>query len=441
MAATRHATPGATAIARSVVSRLADPATLQRAIAASAEQSGFPTVGWRGHTLAAGFAGTALTFGVADRCWPAQGWDRVGHRHLAAARSALEATPHVTESLFGGLAGVGYAATVLDAGRGRYARFLTTVDRALFPRVGRAIARVDRVDGCGVGDFDLISGLTGVGVYLLARRHVPEVGAVLCRLLSCLGRLLGDGREPRRWHTPADLVGDVMHDAYPHGCHNCGAAHGLPGPLALLAIAMRHGIVVDGAASFGIGMAIERSARWLAGARSEATWGPDWPNAIGLPAPDGAPPPTAPAAPAGPGRAAWCYGAPGVARALWLAGEALDDARYRDLALTTMRAVLVRPSRLTSPTFCHGVAGLLQITRRFAADTGSVEFGAAADGLCADLLRAHEPGSLLGYRNVEPGGVLVDHPGLLDGAPGVALALMAAGTPGEPVWDRIFLLG
>jgi hypothetical protein len=34
----------------------------------------------------------------------------------------------------------------------------------------------------------------------------------------------------------------------------------------------------------------------------------------------------------------------------------------------------------------------------------------------------------------------VDRPGLLDGAPGAALVLLAAATDVEPAWDRVFLL-
>ena len=60
--------------------------------------------------------------------------------------------------------------------------------------------------------------------------------------------------------------------------------------------------------------------------------------------------------------------------------------------------------------------------------------------VCSDVLSAHEPDSLLGYRNVEPGDIKVDHPGLLDGAPGVALALLSAGADDDPAWDRLFLL-
>jgi hypothetical protein len=108
-----------------------------------------------------------------------------------------------------------------------------------------------------------------------------------------------------------------------------------------------------------------------------------------------------------------------------------------------MEAVYRRPvtaRRIDSPTFCHGVAGLLQVTLRFANDTRLPVFGEAAASLTEGLLSAYEPDSLLGYRNWEPDGTRVDQPGLLDGAPGVLLALLAASTDVEPSWDRAFLL-
>ena len=52
----------------------------------------------------------------------------------------------------------------------------------------------------------------------------------------------------------------------------------------------------------------------------------------------------------------------------------------------------------------------------------------------------HEPDRALGFRAIEPGGNRVDQPGLLDGAPGVVIVLLAASTSVEPTWDRLFLL-
>jgi hypothetical protein len=128
---------------------------------------------------------------------------------------------------------------------------------------------------------------------------------------------------------------------------------------------------------------------------------------------------------------------------LWLAGKALSRDEWCTLALDAMLAVHRRPrdvQAIDSPTFCHGLAGLLQVTLRFAHDSGEPALFNAAAELVAAILQAYEPHSLLGYRNWEPGNIRVDQAGLLDGAPGVALVLLAAATDVEPVWDRAFLL-
>jgi len=52
-----------------------------------------------------------------------------------------------------------------------------------------------------------------------------------------------------------------------------------------------------------------------------------------------------------PARAAWCYGSPGISPALWLAGEALDDPRLPEPAVSSIEAVsggLARSSASTA---------------------------------------------------------------------------------------------
>jgi hypothetical protein len=108
-----------------------------------------------------------------------------------------------------------------------------------------------------------------------------------------------------------------------------------------------------------------------------------------------------------------------------------------------MKAVFKRPPEarfLVSPTFCHGFSGLLQITFRFFQETGDPSFAEAIDFLTNRILSEYEPESILGCRAREPEGRKVDQPGLLDGAPGVALALLAAAGIADPSWDRLFLI-
>lgn len=419
--------------------RLRDQDRVGLAIAAAPTQTAFPlAVHWLAPTLAQGDAGIALTCAYLDACLDNEGWDEIGHSYLTLAAEGAQHASHLPGGMFGGLAGLAFAGWSLSRGATRYRRLVAALDGALLPQVIRQADGLAALatDGVSVGEFDVISGLTGIGAYLLARLEDPGAAMALEAALRSLVVLASDAGGRPHWWTPNHLIGDKETAAiYPHGNLNSGLAHGIPGPLALMALALSHGVLVP-----GLGEAIDRLVQWLVGHRADDQWGVNWPYAVPL-TQEGLADHDAPAL--GPSRAAWCYGAPGVARALWLAGVARRRAEWRDLAIEAMEAVYRRPIAvrcIESPTFCHGVAGLLQITLRFATDTRLPLFTEAALTLTEELLSAYEPDSLLGYRNWEPGGTRVDQPGLLDGAPGVLLVLLAASTGVEPLWDRAFLL-
>jgi hypothetical protein len=422
-------------VARDVVARLGHRGRVEEAAEAAAGQTGFPeTVRWTDHSIAQGYAGLALAAAYVDACFPDAGWDVVGHEYLIPAARGAERVHGLSAGLYDGLAGLALAAWTLSHGGVRYRRLLSALDETLLPMsVGLASALAADGDGLPFHDFDVISGVSGVGAYLLSRAESDEPAAALRAVLLSLVALTEPDDGLPRWRTPAEaLPATSWGDHYPYGNLNCGLAHGIPGPLALMALALRAGVVVD-----GLREAIDRTAGWLGHKRSDDEWGANWPSAIPL-GEDGRP-----HGPGEPSRSAWCYGSPGVARALWLAGEALEDDAYRALAVEAMEAVYRRPipvRAIDSPTFCHGIAGLLQITLRFANDTRLPVFRDAAAALTEQLVGLYEPESALGFRSHEPGGRLIDQPGLLDGAPGVALVLLAAATSVEPTWDRLFLL-
>ena len=422
-----------------------DRRDIEAAYAAAARQTAFPGMaGWQPVSLANGDAGLALVCGYLDACFPDDGWDRTGHGYLTLAADAAERQPHLPPGLFGGTAGLGMAAWSLSRGGTRYQRLLASVDDALLAQVTEQAGRVTgRRHGMFSGEFDAISGLAGVAAYLLCRRDTGAADAALDLALAALVALVTDAEVPARWWTPPDLMGNMaVAERYPHGYLNCGLAHGIPGPLAAISLALLCDVTVP-----GLPEAAERAADWIAGHRADDRWGVNWPAVVPLTAEraEAAQPGNAvqPGSADEPSRSAWCYGTPGVARALWLAGLALGLPVWRDLAVEAMRAVYRRPVAvrlIDSPTFCHGVAGLLQVTLRFANDTGLPDIADAAVAVTEQLLALHEPESLAGYRIIEPGGGRVDSPGLLDGAPGVVLTLLAAATDVEPGWDRAFLL-
>lgn len=424
----------AVAVSRQVAERLRLRERVEIAAAAAARQTGFPqSVHWEPYGLAQGDAGLALMCGYLDACFPGEGWDVTGHEYLTLAASGAERVAFPPTGLFGGLSGLAFAVWSLSRDSTRYQRLSKTVEDALLAEtVALAETLALARPGMPVGQFDLISGLSGVGAYLLCRQAQGAVAAALRAVLRSFVTMIMEEEGVPRWYTPPHLMGDeAIARHYPLGNLNCGLAHGIPGPLTLMALALTTGVEVPGLVD-----AVERSARWLVDHRADDAWGVNWPVVVPL-TPNGSPPAPEPS------RSAWCYGSPGVARALWLAGKATDQPKFCEQAVEAMEAVYRRPlreRRIDSPTFCHGVAGLLQITLRFAHDTGRSLFAEAAGMLSEQLLALYEPDTLLGYRNVEPGGQRVDQPGLLDGSPGVALVLLAASTSVEPNWDRAFLL-
>lgn len=430
----------ALAVARDVATRLRGEARLNAAYELAIQQSAFPYL-IRNHPsrISAGHAGLATLYAVLDHSFPAEGWDVAGHCQLERAARSVGGRD-VSEqplSLFSGLSGMALAIWLSSHNGARYRKLLTTIERRLFPIVIERAAQVLAAcpHGCAASLYDIVSGFAGAGAgaYLLCRAFDQPARHVLQSVLAVLVSLSAETDGLLHCHVPPEQqLQDTWAESYPDGHTNCGLAHGIPGPLALLSLARRAGVEVP-----GIDEAIAHIADWLVAHCLEDEWGINWPAAWPVGRFHAAPTTRRSS------RTAWCYGTPGVARALWLAGSALGCAQYQKIALEGMQAVYRQPlpvRRIDSPSFCHGVAGLLQITLRFANESDDPCFEEAATILSRQLLDLYQPEALPGYRHLESQGVLVDHPWLLNGAVGVALVLLAAASPGEPAWDRLFVL-
>jgi hypothetical protein len=425
----------ALSVAREVAERCKSRERLLAANDAALKQTTFPqTIYWEPSGVAQGDAGIALMCSYLDACFPEEGWDKTGHEFLTWATRGAEATGARHTGLYSGLAGLAFSARSLSRDGSRYKKLLASLDYGISSQVLEPSSALSGRHGVAVSEFDLIVGLSGVAAYLLQRRYEPPMDVALQAILDSLVALTEETEGIPHWYTPYHLLaGEGMAEHYPEGNLNCGLAHGIPGPLAVMALGLEAGLPVE-----GLKEAVARTSQWLTRHQSRDRYGINWPTVV-------------PYCEGGKveqnqldsSRAAWCYGAPGVARSLWLAGRALGDENLQQLAVQGMEAVYRRPideRRIDSPTFCHGVAGLLQVTLRFAHDTGLPVFSQAASELTEQLLSLYDSDRTLGFCSIEPCGNLVDQPGLLDGAPGVALVLLAASSNIEPAWDRLFLL-
>ncbi|MCI0688391.1 MAG: lanthionine synthetase C family protein [Sporichthyaceae bacterium] len=421
-------------IATVVAERLGDPDTVRPIAERSAAAVGVPGT-WHPLSLATGFPGVALLHLAIPRRHNRH--LEMADRHLRATQAHIPAaaSPSVLEG-FGSMIAV---AALANRATGRYLRITDTGLRWLADLTERTAA--DQNDAWNTGAiaaddrvWDFACGLTGAVRVLLAATEAAGtqfVGAIH----SALGALVRLAR-PVQTQVWGDLPGWWIPPGSPRftaGGLDTGLAHGISGPLALLALATRAGITVAGQAE-----AMRVIADWLIAQRL-----PDhrWPAIVGL---DGT------AAGRAATRSAWCYGVAGTARALILAGHALGDPAVVDVGVAALQAMATQNEtswQLLGPTVCHGTAGVLLVVQRTAIESADATLSTLTDQLASNLINGFDAAAPFGYRHVHdvgPGGpVLADIPGVLLGAAGIALALWSYAEPHQTTstaWSQLLLV-
>lgn len=380
--------------------------------------------GWRTQSLSQGAAGVALLH--IERAHTGEGSWQTAHSWVTAtARDGVSAADDA--NLLFGAPALAFVLHAAEAdGTVRYGPARTGVDTSVTAlthrRVDLAHARIDRGELPAFSEYDLLHGLTGLGAHLL--QHTAGNDA-LQRVLTYLVRLTkplraDDETLPGWWvfHDP-----QVKQSAAFRGGHgNFGIAHGIAGPLALLAQARRRGVTVDGHDE-----ALHMISTWLDTWRQHADSGPWWPQWItrdqmrtGRPGQSG------------PMRPSWCYGTPGLARAQQLAAIATTDIARQQMAEHALARCLSDPvqlSRITDISLCHGWAGLYQTVWRVVRDACTPEVSGQVPALADRLIQQCRAG-------------LGEDIGLLEGTTGLALALHTAARTTPPVsgWDSCLLI-
>jgi lantibiotic biosynthesis protein len=296
-------------------------------------------------------------------------------------------------ALVEGLAGAGWTAAHVGDG---VDELLEVIDRKL-------IALLE--PGAWSGDFDLISGPAGFGVYFLEREG--EAGARgRERMVDYLTRTAVRMDQGAAWFTSKEHLGPVEGAGWPDGGYDCGVAHGTAGVIGVL---LRIAAVAD-APPAAAPLAADATRWLLAQCR------------------DGQLPAMVLGEQSAPSRAGWCYGSPGVALALGGRAELCDW-----LALSP------EDTGFVGPGLCHGAATLVHASNRMYHATREPRFRADALAWLERLLAFHSPGAPhAGFG--DPHVTAERRAGLLSGSAGVGLALLATVTDLEPTWDRLLLL-
>lgn len=328
----------------------------------------------------------------------------------------LQAGSRHTSLYDSGLAGVGWTLTHILDGEDS----LVVLDEALVE-----IVKQERA----TGGFDLAQGLTGIGVYFLERLVTGGGDAAregLEVVVDGLARCATVTEHGITWLTAPQHGASVYREAFPDGFYDCGLAHGTAGVIAFLG---RAAALDDKPAAPR--KLCDAALRWIAAQRQERDPAGRFPAIIA----SGVEPERA--------RAAWCYGDPGVAVALW--GVASRLGTSTSLALETAHDCATRAPEtcgIRDSALCHGTSGIAHLCNRFYQASGDTTFRDAARDWYARTLKTRGPandgiGGFSQWRGDQRG--WQPAASLIDGAIGVGLALISAISETEPSWDRMLL--
>ncbi len=337
--------------------------------------------------------------------------------------------------LFGGLCGLGWLRQHLS----------TEADSEQYGSAGWAgemdVGANDRIDlnvlhhlqgGLWSSDYDLINGLVGIGVYFLERWPAGYSGEGIRLVLQHLSGCAEYSYAGITWHTGPHLLPEWQRNRYPNGYYNIGVAHGLPGVLYFLSVVATLGIENQQCLAL-----LEGAVNWLLAHRCPPGSRSEFPAVIC----DGN---------VSESRFAWCYGDLGILSVLLQVSSRVNREDWREFALRLLDRCIYRSSQIEETSvkdayLCHGAAGVAHIFNRIYQNSHDIR---CHDAAITWYSRALELLALWGTKehsasdttSVDAQNGSDASPHFLDGAIGVALALLAATTPIEPNWDRMLLM-
>lgn len=367
--------------------------------------------------------------GVICECMPLferqEFWFERAHRYMTGIARELEQDGMAAISLHHGFANMGLWADCLRRQFGCYGTLLEKINM----RVCSAVAEFQMYYASNsrvmTQAFDVITGLSGVGNYLLAFAENPDVLSAIQTILWYLVemteyKMTDDGMVPGWYISRQNEPLYDFYKEYGEGYINYSLAHGSAGILAFLTNAYQKGIVIQGQKDAMIRI-VKEHFRW-----NERTGGKCW---AGIVSGDDY---------AGDVRAysvkrqSWCSGNLSVLFLLYQAAKETGLEQEKNKAWMLLKKSAnweICEFHLLSPIICHGYAGLSALFRKLFEASKESCFLEMAVRLIKTVISQYDAKAPYGFRDETfPAGKvtkLEDNNTFLNGAAGIVMELSA----------------
>lgn len=408
------------------------------------------SVYWNDLSLMDGFPALVVFFATLDQIYPQEKFDLITHRYILEIKDIIEkdGLPQ-NASLYDGTAGLCCAIAFASKQRTRYSKLLSSLEDILSRQLSEAYIpqieeNLNQKKPINYKFYDAIQGLSGIGLYLIQNNVTEKSNHLIEKLLHLSIQITSPIEYHQHlvpgWLCPAEFLIEKEDQLQnPHGIFNMGLSHGVPSLLGFMSIALKAGIQVPGQVQ-----AMHTIIDWLKSKitkyenvqffQPRTTFDQQINN-------------MAPTSKNLVNREAWCYGTPGVARTLYLAGIALNDVDTVNFATEAFLSIFERPYeqwKLAGPTFCHGTAGVFLITHLMAKDLQSNFLFSKVNELEKILLNFHDESSAFGFPDLDlckdKSYYPLDKISLLTGSTGVWLTCLGKQFESIPQWHYPFMI-
>ncbi|MFS0882371.1 lanthionine synthetase C family protein [Metabacillus niabensis] len=366
-------------------------------------------------------------------------WDEYCYQCMIIINEEISQGKVNNLSLWGGLTGIASAAYLIsDKGR-YYSNFITQLNELIIENLPtyltNAYKNMSEFKTTNL-DFETIYGLSGILRYLLLFRNEPKIMKIIKQIIDYLiqqnKKIEYDGQQlPGCFITKNNqLNNDKLN--FPGGHLDLGLSHGICGPLAVMSLAIEYGIEQLGQRET-INTIVNELLLWA----QEDQYGVWWPGKISLKQYI-----NRTISETQPSIYGWCYGTPGVARTLWICGRALHNKQYQSIALSAYKAMYKRginKLNIGTPTFCHGISGLLHLTHLMYIESHDTELLSLKNDLTEELMHYYDSENLLGFYDITYDNKKIVSIGALDGISGILNILNSISSKECPEWSFLYL--
>lgn len=392
---------------------------------------------WNPISLVNGYPSILLLLGELMSIDSVEEWENIAHEYVVKINNELE-DGFNHSSLFTGLSGIAAGVYSISLNGSRYRNVLNELNTLILSYTKEWLSEIIQDNETKDYYYDTITGLSGILRYLIEIKNENGVEEVIKSILEYFVLLSGD-RSSSRGYIPRYLVKNESAGANELDNEdliiNMGLAHGIAGVMISMSIALKNGIEVIGQRE-----AIEKLLKVYKECKIDEGKRIRWPgqllyeNFIKSKRNKGAE------------RASWCYGLPGIARAIYVTSKIVNDEDGIELSLEALRRQAISDLdeyELNSPTICHGFSGVLIINELMYRDTEEIIFKEANVKIAKRILEYYNKDNIVGFKNIEIMNNEIeetDNTGFLSGVSGVLLALMYFINKNNTHWEKFLLL-